>query len=479
MVEIKTVAIIGGGASGVLVCLNLLKNCKTPLKIVVINSGGKLVTGLAYHLDAGNNLLNVMSSKMSAFQDDPDHFMRWLTTQKSVKGVISKPLAESYVPRKMFGEYLKSVWEKALTQKSEAIEVKVIHNHALGIKKRSYGSFTINLNGGKEIDGDYVILATGNVLPRNPPILNLSFYQSKKYFNNPWLPSFVENLDFAKDIFIIGNGLTMADTVLSLMEKKYDGVIYSLSPNGFRILPHEHPNIPYDDLIKELNDPKSLYQMMKLVNKHIKTIKKLGLKPEAVIDSLRPLTQSLWLGFSHDEKKQFISRIRHLWGVARHRLPAQSYEIIEKMKNARKLVIYAGYVVDMTEENGSCRIEFFEKKTKTVQSISVGRVINCTGPEVDIQKMDDILFKNLIKSNLISPDPLNMGIEADPRTLQVLNGEHERDDSFFAIGSLLRGLLWESTAIPEIRSQAKNIADQIISKEKFRHQIIQNDSWHN
>jgi uncharacterized NAD(P)/FAD-binding protein YdhS len=35
----------------------------------------------------------------------------------------------------------------------------------------------------------------------------------------------------------------------------------------------------------------------------------------------------------------------------------------------------------------------------------------------------------------------------------------------YAIGSLMRGVLWETTAVPEIRLQAKNIAAQIIESE--------------
>jgi uncharacterized NAD(P)/FAD-binding protein YdhS len=34
---------------------------------------------------------------------------------------------------------------------------------------------------------------------------------------------------------------------------------------------------------------------------------------------------------------------------------------------------------------------------------------------------------------------------------------------FDGIGSLLRGTLWESTAMPEIRQQARHLADQLLS----------------
>jgi uncharacterized NAD(P)/FAD-binding protein YdhS len=37
-------------------------------------------------------------------------------------------------------------------------------------------------------------------------------------------------------------------------------------------------------------------------------------------------------------------------------------------------------------------------------------------------------------------------------------------DGFYAIGPLLKGVLWESTAMPEIRVQAASIAAEILGR---------------
>ena len=39
-------------------------------------------------------------------------------------------------------------------------------------------------------------------------------------------------------------------------------------------------------------------------------------------------TQKIWESFSVSEKKVFMSRLRHHWGVARHRIPFISYDFI-------------------------------------------------------------------------------------------------------------------------------------------------------
>ena len=464
--ELPVVAVIGGGASGMLVCTNLIRHCTIPLKIVVVNSGANFGTGVAYHSASDKHLLNVVAGKMSVFPDDPDHFVRWLIEDHSFSDIEIETLGKTYLPRRIYGEYLKSVWQKVLEQKSAKIIVEMIASRALDIVQRPGKRFTVRLPDSKEIIADHIVLATGNAAPRNPFIPNMEFYQSKRYFNNPWLSSSVENLDHDQDVFIIGNGLTMADTVLSLVEQKHKGVIHSMSPHGFGILQHRHNGVPYNGLMRELREANSLYQLVVLFNKHIKKVRKLGLSAEPVIDSLRPKTQSLWISFSLDEKKRFMSRLRHLWGVARHRLPIQTYDLIQRLKIDGKLKVWAGRINNITETNGTIQVDFFDKKSKAIKSVHVGRVINCTGPEVDIQKMNDPLFENLIGSGLINPDHLKMGLEADHRTLQVLNNAHQPVESFYAVGGLLRGLLWESTAMGEIRAQALHIADQIITKEK-------------
>lgn len=459
-----TVIIIGGGASGMLVGVNLLRNCKSALKIVAINSGESV--GVAYHPISENHLLNVMTGKMSVFPDEPDHFVRWLITDHSYSDIEIETLGKTYLPRKVYGEYLKAVWNEAIKSKQEVIDVEMINSRVIDISRNNDGQFTIKLREEKEVVANYVVLATGNAPPRNPSIRSLNFYQSLRYYHNPWKHSSVENLEADKDILIIGNGLTMVDTVLSIIERKHKGTIYSISPNGFGILQHRHNGVPYNGMVREVDNVKDLHQLVSLFNKHVKKIRRLGLSAEPLIDSLRPLTQSLWMSFTISEKKKFMTRLRHLWGVARHRLPIQVYDHIQKLKIEGKLKVMAGSIINFIEENDGVLVEFFEKKSKTSQTLRVDRVINCTGPEVDIQKMDDQLFKNLIDSGLITPDPLNIGLQADSKTLQIVDGHQKLVSRFFVLGGLLRGLLWESTAIPEIRSQAKHIADQIITCEK-------------
>ena len=70
------VAIVGGGASGTLVAVQLLRQARGPWRIALVERSGALARGLAYGPAEPCHLLNVPAAGMSAFPDDPGHFVR-------------------------------------------------------------------------------------------------------------------------------------------------------------------------------------------------------------------------------------------------------------------------------------------------------------------------------------------------------------------------------------------------------------------
>src|SRR5690606_11472008 len=100
----------------------------------------------------------------------------------------------------------------------------------------------------------------------------------------------------------------------------------------------------------------------------IKNVRQYGLSAEPVIDSLRPYTQEIWKSLSDREKVIFMSRFRHLWGVARHRLPLNSFDKIQKLRIEGKLEINSGKLINLTEGKEFISMEYFDKKTKEIKN---------------------------------------------------------------------------------------------------------------
>jgi uncharacterized NAD(P)/FAD-binding protein YdhS len=89
-------------------------------------------------------------------------------------------------------------------------------------------------------------------------------------------------------------------------------------------------------------------------------------------------------------------------------------------------------------------------------------VINCIGPDGGIATSQDPFIKELRGSHQIQADELGLGLTVDDQ-YHVLNVEGEAQTNLFAIGPLLKGTLWESIAVPELRQQANYVAQIIVS----------------
>ena len=116
-------------------------------------------------------------------------------------------------------------------------------------------------------------------------------------------------------------------------------------------------------------------------------------------------------------------------------------------------------------KSGDISISIRLRNSSAMRELHVSRVINCTGPQSNYKELQDDLVINLLAKKMIIPDDLKIGIKTTFNG-QVIEKEQEVSKDIFAIGSLLRGVLWETTAVPEIRSQAESIAKQIIDSIK-------------
>lgn len=454
----KNICIIGGGFSGISSAIQLIKKTRN-IQITLIDDKS-IAKGIAYNPYSNKHLLNVVTSKMSIFDDNPNHFLDWVISKESYKNEDREILSQSFLSRKLYGEYLTETWGEYINiAVNKNIKLNIINDKVIDIDIND--SINVLTKNNQKIISDYCILATGNNTPKNPDIKNNNFYNSKYYFKNPWDVNSVTNINNNLPILIIGNGLTMVDTVLGLIEKGFKGEIYSISPNGFNILAHKHIGLKYTKINEELNSDLSLYELVKIVNKHIKNVRKYGISAEPVIDAIRPHTQEIWLNLTLKEKKTFISRLRHLWGVARHRIPQHIHEKIQMLRLNNKLHIISGKLINMEDFYSYVGVEYINKKTNKFNKLKVSRVINCTGPNTIINdSSDDNFLKKCLNKGIIKQDELNLGICVDIKTLRIKN-INQIYDNIFAIGTLLRGELWETTAINELRKQSEMIANNI------------------
>jgi uncharacterized NAD(P)/FAD-binding protein YdhS len=97
-------------------------------------------------------------------------------------------------------------------------------------------------------------------------------------------------------------------------------------------------------------------------------------------------------------------------------------------------------------------------------SLAGDLVINATGPHTRFSATRNPLLRNLLKRGLLQPDEMDMGVrvEADHT---VIDGSGGRSPTLLGLGPLLRGTLWETIAVPELRGQALRVARTMLSAD--------------
>src|SRR5580692_2420469 len=95
-----TIAVIGGGASGILATIHLLSRATRPVDVVVVEPGGRLGGGVAYGTTEPTHLLNAPTCEMSAWSDPSDDFTAFVGRH----GYSSAGMA--FVPRQLYRDYL-------------------------------------------------------------------------------------------------------------------------------------------------------------------------------------------------------------------------------------------------------------------------------------------------------------------------------------------------------------------------------------
>jgi len=314
-------------------------------------------------------------------------------------------------------------------------------------------------------------LATGNVIPALPAGLPAAFGNSKRYFGNPWKKACVEIQDPKTDVLIIGNGLTMVDTVIGLVEHGFKCNIHTISPNGYQLKPASDANPSYPDAdIKALMQNKpSLLTIVSYLNKHRKIAVDSNRSFLPVIDAFRPYSQQTWQRLSFGEKKRFLKYFSNAWNTVRHRLPVMMYAFMEKMQTEKRLFTNRGGIISINETNNKVIVTL--NCGGEIRTLGVQSVINCTGPGSNLSKSANKLLRNIASKALICPDALNMGINADPETGMVITADGCCNPNLYAIGGNLKGMLWESTAVPELRTQAKMLAAHLLKKCRYSWQL--------
>ena len=443
------VAVIGAGASGVLVAAQFLRQAEATARLALIGADARAGRGVAYDTPYRSHLLNVPAGNMSAFPDDQDHFVRWLN------GRLPQATAGTFAPRMLYGDYLADILAqyaaRPTLQRFAATAVRLTRHNDL---------WQIHLTDGHRVSAACVVLALGNLLPPYDPV-QLNREAVPAYVPNPWSPDVARGLAANVPVLVIGTGLTMVDVVLGLREQGHQGQIVAISRNGRLSQAHApYTPRPLPDLPYEITSPR---QALRWLRREITAAQHEGYNWRAVIDSLRPYTAVIWRQWSIGERASFLRHARSLWDIHRHRMPAQAAMLLTNLIEQKILAIHAGQITAVSATEQGVNVTWQPAGTKDTQRLTVARVINCTGPARDYTSVTLPLIAGLRDAGWLTPDPLKLGWATDDDG-RLIGSDGQATPGLFTLGPPRIPGLWESLAMPEIRHQAADLG-QLLAYE--------------
>lgn len=439
-------AVIGAGFSGTMAALHLSR-LMPGRPVLLCEKSGAFARGLAYATGCSDHLLNVRATNMSAFPDQPEHFSRWLEAcpHDGIAWTRSTP-AGVFAARGLYGRYLTDLLLAALSEPGHAPRLMLENDEVVDLAPAEDG-FELTLAAGRRRRVAGAILACGNLrAPRGP---------RSRYGVDPWGDAPLDDLRPDLPLLIVGTGLTMVDAVAALRQRRFAGPILAVSRHG--LLPQVHAvTAPWPAPEIPAAARHSLRAMLRFLRDETRRAAAAGIDWRSVIDALRGSSISLWRGLPLAEQRRFLRHVRAFWDVHRHRMAPPAADIVSRELDGGGLTLMRARVVAVEDMAGHARVTLRERGAAAPRIVDVQRIIDASGVG-RVADTDDLLLRRLMERGLIRPDALGLGL-AVAEDLAVLDQRGEAARPLWTLGPLLRGTLWECTAVPDIRSQAAELA---------------------
>ena len=448
------ITIIGAGFSGSVLATELARTAPAGVDLCLVGTPDGYGRGVAYGEARPEHLLNVRARELGATQDQPGEFARWLN--------LTKRAEESFLPRLVYGEYLYSRLQSA-AQVSLA-GFNQVQQEAVAVEREG-GAFRVTLADGSDFLTDRVVLAVGTLPPQRLQGVGPRLLVDPGYIAWPWQRNLRGEDALAAvpndaRVLIVGAGLTMADTVVTLVRRGHTGPITALSRHG--LLPQAHlvePGPPIalpPTVLHALNSAD-----VRLLLRTLRSLVPIVPDWRCLIDALRPYLQGYWKTLPDEQRGRFLRHLRHHWDAVRHRLAPSVHEELQQLRDDGRLSIRAGRLLRARRGETTVEVVLRERGQSHSSAEQYDVLVRATGLDTDVERTSHPLIGQLRDAGTLGADPFGLGVRANAQ-FEVLDRHGGPVRGLYCLGPLLRGQLWEITAVAELRVAAHQLAAQLL-----------------
>jgi uncharacterized NAD(P)/FAD-binding protein YdhS len=453
------IGIIGAGYSGAALAFNIHRLAQEPTQVLLFERRDEHGLGAAYSTTNPEHLLNVPAGGMSGLADEPDDFVNFLRRDQRAAAYIrgDQNIRNQFVPRMVYGWYIQSLLAQSQSPSAHGSVVETIGDEVTGVRNTEQG-LLLHTQRGRVVRVDKLVLATGHAPPARGLLAEVP---ARHLVADPWNYARIEGIDRNASVLIVGTGLTMVDTVMTLAKLEHRGEIVALSRRG--LAPQSHGSLESDDPA-EWQAQRLRALRRKLCRRGRNRVESGGDWRE-VVNALRGKTQELWRGLNQREQNAFLRHLAPYWESHRHRIAPEVAGRIQTMIQAGQLRIMAGKIVNIaTDGQVAAPVHISVRPRGSGRNTVILRadaVVNCTGPETNIARSTDPLLQSMLRDGLIRPDAHRLGLDvADDGGL--INAVGEVSEKLFTLGPTTRGRWYEIVAVPDIRRQSHALAQRLL-----------------
>ena len=456
------IGIVGAGFTGTLLAVHLMRQAQVPTHLFLVERRGDFGRGVAYSTGNDGHLLNVRAFNMSAYPDDPRHFLMWLWARDDPRSPANAipPSGHAFVSRGLYGTYIQDQFATAVREATGHVTCSTLGDDVVGLRRRPEGGFVLRLACDSELEVDTVALCIGNFPPAPPGGVCGEGAASPFYIGDPWNGQRIAEIPQDAPILVLGTSLTTADLVISLQRSGHRGPIAALSRRG--LLPTTHKEARsypayVDDLLAEGAPPLRVLDLLRRIREEVHRGAEAGYDWRSVLDALRPHLRRLWGRLPDKQRRRFLRHLRPYWDVHRHRMAPEVANILDKLVAEGRLTFQRGRLRTLRPASAGLVPVITPHGGTEERELTPAWIVNCSGPACDYARIDHPLVRCLLDGGLARPDRLGLGLDVTGQSV-VIGADGNPTDGLFALGPVTRGAFWEITAVPELRVQCAEIA---------------------
>ncbi|GAA2756871.1 hypothetical protein GCM10009872_22310 [Actinopolymorpha rutila] len=264
---------------------------------------------------------------------------------------------------------------------------------------------------------------------------------------DPWSPQALAAVPRTRPVLLMGTGLTAVDVALTLFRTGQSAQVTAVSRHG--LLPRTHPKgeTAAPPVLLPPRLPSSLPALVRVVRRaadHCGDWR-------AVMNVLRPRLNEVWASLSVADQERFLRHLGRHWEIHRHRMaPAVAEELAELQASGALRVRAVG------PDGRDPRLGQCSGQAATVSwGDGFGATVSCTGPG-RLPAAADGLVRTLLDEGRARLGPHGLGLDVSPDG-NVVRRDGQPIPRLWLVGPLRRGRFWETTAVPEIRAQARDL----------------------